>query len=90
MTPAEKAASLADSIIRRQPFIDGNKRVAAMAAARLLDLYGLDLIAHPVEFAEVVRAVDRGEMSQDDFAAWLDDHCLPIEEREITDPRPSE
>jgi len=59
-----------------------------MGAARLLDLYGLDLIAHPGEFADVIRAVDQGNMSQDDFAAWLDDHCLPIEERDRSDLGP--
>lgn len=78
--PAEKAAALADSVIRRQPFVDGNKRVAAMAAARVMDLFGLDLIAHPLEFADVIRDLDRGRLSEGELAAWLDDHCLPLEE----------
>jgi death-on-curing protein len=76
--PAEKAAAIADSIIRHQPFVDGNKRVAAMAAGRMLDRYGLDLIAHPVEFAEMILWLDQGTVTLDDFADWLDDHCLPL------------
>jgi len=80
--PAEKAAALADSVIRRQPFVDGNKRVAAMAAARVMDLFGLDLIAHPLELADVIRDLDSGRLSEGEVADWLDDHCLPLEDKE--------
>jgi death-on-curing protein len=76
--PAERAAAIADSIIRHQPFVDGNKRVAAMAAGRVLDRYGLDLIAHPLEFAETILGLDHGTVSLEDFADWLDDHSLPL------------
>jgi death-on-curing protein len=76
--PAERAAAIADSIIRHQPFVDGNKRVAAMAAGRVLDRYGLDLIAHPLEFAEIILGLDHGTVSLEDFADWLDDHSLPL------------
>lgn len=43
-TPFDKAAALAESIIiRRHPFVDGNKRTAAYAAAYLLDTLGYEL-----------------------------------------------
>ncbi len=53
-----------------------------MAAARVLDLYGLDFIAHPQELAEVILSLDKGDISEAGFADWLDDHCLPLAEQE--------
>jgi death-on-curing protein len=44
-TPFDKAATLAESVIRRHPFIDGNKRTARYAAAYLLETLGYELEA---------------------------------------------
>ena len=48
-TPFDKAAALAESIIRRHPFIDGNKRTAMYAAAYLLETFGYKLEAEQRE-----------------------------------------
>jgi death on curing protein len=79
LVPWEKAAALADAIIRRQPFVDGNKRVAAMAAARVLDLFGFDLVADPGELTHAIIALDRGEIGEDDFAEWLRVRSVSLE-----------
>jgi death-on-curing protein len=40
-SPFEKAAALMESIIRRHPFVDGNKRTATASASYLLSTFGL-------------------------------------------------
>lgn len=42
-TPFDKAAALAESVIRRHPFVDGNKRTAVYAAAYLLETFGYEV-----------------------------------------------
>lgn len=78
LTPWEKAAALADSIMRRQPFVDANKRVALIGAGRLLDLYGLSLVAPDEEVFAAILELDTNVISQDEFAAWLEDRCVPV------------
>jgi death-on-curing protein len=39
-TPFDKATALAVSMIRRHPFVDGNKRTAMYAAAYVLEPFG--------------------------------------------------
>ena len=54
-TPFDTAAALAESIIRRHPFVDGNKRTAAYAAAYLLDTLGYELEAEPKDLEDFRR-----------------------------------
>ncbi len=82
LSPFEKAAALADSIIRRQPFNDGNKRCAAFGAARLLSLFGILLLAEPDELRDEILLLDGGGISEDDFAGWLEAHCAPMADPE--------
>ncbi len=46
----EKAAALMESIIRRHPFVDGNKRTATASASYLLSTFGHEI----KRFAEVL------------------------------------
>ena len=59
------------------PFIDGNKRAAAMAAYVFLDANGYDLTATESEFEQTVLNVAAGMISKDDLIAWYGDHCRP-------------
>jgi death on curing protein len=79
LSPFEKAAALADSIVRRQPFVDGNKRAAAFAAARMLSLFGLLLVTEPDRLRDAMLSLDRGEITQDDFAGWLEERSISQE-----------
>ena len=81
LSPFEKAAALADSIVRRQPFLDGNKRTAAFGAGRMLSLFGLLLVTEPDDLRDTMLRLDRGEIGEDDFATWLEQRSIP-EERE--------
>jgi death on curing protein len=73
------AAAYAYGISRNHPFIDGNKRVAFMAAYVFLKANGLELIADPDEAYAVMIDLATGELSEGDFARWLGASTRPIE-----------
>jgi len=72
--PAMAAAYLYH-ICRNHPFLDGNKRAAAMAAYVFLDVNGLDLSAAPADLESTVLAVAAGDCSKLDLTRWMRRHC---------------
>jgi death-on-curing protein len=66
------AASYAFGIARNHPFVDGNKRTAAVAAELFLGLNGLDLTADDVDLVRIFLALAAGEMNEEELAAWID------------------
>jgi death on curing protein len=73
-TPFDKAAALAESIIRRHPFIDGNKRTAMYAAAYLLQTFGYKLEAEQRELEDFAVGLAEGGMDTVDIAHWFESH----------------
>lgn len=71
---AEKAASLAYSLVRNHPFVDGNKRVAHAAAETFLVLNGHELGADSDEQEAFWLALAAGQRSRADLVAWLVAH----------------
>ena len=74
--PAAKAAILASRILRNHPLPDGNKRVALIAMRELLARNGRSWI-RPVredETAEMIERLASREVSEEDFAAWVEAH----------------
>lgn len=67
----DKAAALWHSLVTNHPFIDGNKRVGAMAAELFLGLNGVDLIASDAELVGITLSMARGEMSAEALAIWI-------------------
>ena len=67
----DKAAALWHSLVMNHPFIDGNKRIGAMAAELFLGLNGIDLGATDEELIEITLATARGEMSAEALAIWI-------------------
>ncbi len=67
----EMAAAYLFHIVQNHPFIDGNKRVGAVAADVFLTLNNLTLHASEDEYAEVVLAVARGELSKSAVAEFF-------------------
>jgi death on curing protein len=67
----DKAAALWHSLVMNHPFIDGNKRIGAMAAEFFLGLNGIDLSATDEELVEITLATARGEMSAEALAIWI-------------------
>lgn len=83
---ARQAALLAVGISQNQPFLDGNKRTAYLAALVFLDVNGLVLDDCDEAFAhELIRVAERDQpldAAVDAFAAWLGAHVRPRAEEE--------
>jgi death-on-curing protein len=73
-TPFGKAAALAESLIRRHPFIDGNKRTAVYSAAYLLDTLGYELEAEQQDLEDFAVSIALGEMGTSEIAYWFEEH----------------
>ena len=76
--PFDKAAALAESIIRQRPFVDGNKRTAAYAPAYLLDTLGYELEAEPKDLEDFAVSVALGKLETRDIALWFENHTREI------------
>lgn len=68
---ADLAASLAFRLVRNHPFVDGNKRTAAVSCETFIQLNGATLEATDLELYPVYLALAEGKLSEKDFAAWL-------------------
>ncbi|MDF2096065.1 type II toxin-antitoxin system death-on-curing family toxin [Aquibaculum arenosum] len=68
----ELAAALAVSLIRRHPFVDGNKRISFMALGVTLGLNHLHLDVPEREATEVMIALAAGTLDEQQFSAWVE------------------
>lgn len=68
---ADKGAALWHSLVMNHPFIDGNKRIGAMAAEFFLSLNGVDLHSTDEELVDITLATARGEMNAEALAIWI-------------------
>ena len=73
----EMAAAYLFHLVQNHPFIDGNKRVGAVATDVFLTLNDLQLVASEDDFAELVLSVARGETSKSATAEFLRGHVTP-------------
>jgi death-on-curing protein len=71
----EMAAAYLFHLVKNHPFVDGNKRVGAMAAFTFLKLNGLTLTAGNMEFESVVLSVAQGKMGKAGIAEFLRKHA---------------
>ena len=68
---AELAAAYAYGIARNHPFVDGNKRTAAVVSETFLALNGYRLGASDAELVVAFLALAAGELSEDELADWF-------------------
>ena len=68
---AELAAAYAYGIARNHPFVDGNKRTAAVVSETFLALNGYCLDATDAELVVAFLALAAGELSEDELALWF-------------------
>lgn len=68
---AALAAAYAYGIARNHPFVDGNKRTAAVASETFLLLNGYQLDASDAEIVVAFVALAAGELGEDELAAWF-------------------
>jgi death on curing protein len=73
-SPFEKAAALMESIIRRHPFVDGNKRTGTASASYLLSTLGYDVDAEQRELEDFAVNVARGDLEITEIARWFESH----------------
>jgi death on curing protein len=71
---AALAASYAYGIARNHPFIDGNKRVALVAARTFLLINGGDLVASQEEKYVTFLRLAEGQLNEDELAGWIRKH----------------
>lgn len=68
---AAKAGALMHSLLMNHPFVDGNKRVGAMAAELFLEANGHDLEATDEELVKLTWEVARGGIPAEALAIWF-------------------
>jgi len=86
---ADLAAALAYGLARNHPFVDGNKRTAAVACETFLELNAATLESEDLELYPVYLGLAEGKLSERDFAAWLR-RCVRTRGRgEAHEPRPA-
>jgi death-on-curing protein len=61
-------------LVKNHPFVDGNKRVGAVAAVVFLALNDLTLDAPVSEFEELVLAVAQGQADKQAIAQFFREH----------------
>ena len=71
------AASYAIGIVKNHPFIDGNKRMGFVTATLFLELNGHSFHATEVDAAIRTLALAAGEMTEAEYAAWLEANSTP-------------
>ena len=65
------AASLGFGLARNHPFVDGNKRIAFVAAAVFLDVNGCEFTASEADVVVAMLSLAAGESEEAEFAAFL-------------------
>lgn len=68
---ATLAAAYAFGIARNHPFIDGNKRTAAVVSETFLNLNGCQLEASDADLVVAFLALAAGELTEDELADWF-------------------
>lgn len=75
---AALAAAYAYGIARNHPFVDGNKRTAAVVSETFLVLNGFGLTASDAELVVTFLALAAGELSEEELADWLRAHLAAV------------
>jgi death-on-curing protein len=70
----EMAAAYLYHLVENHPFVDGNKRVGAMAALIFLDINNIEFDAPESLFTEMVLKVASGKMLKAEITLFLKEH----------------
>jgi death on curing protein len=73
----DMAAAYAGGIVKNHPFADGNKRTGFMAGYTFLRRNGMHLRAPQGDAVRAVLALASSEMTEEQFARWLEANCRP-------------
>jgi death-on-curing protein len=86
---AALAASMAYGLARNHPFVDGNKRTAAVACETFILLNGGELSASDIELYPVYIGLSDGSLSEAEFAQWLRARIVTSAAMRVHEPRAS-
>ncbi len=84
---ADLAATLAHGLARNHPFVDGNKRTAYVVCRTFLLVNEADLIASAEEKYLHILGLAEGQITLEEFAAWLRAHIQITPKNRIQEPR---
>jgi death on curing protein len=74
-----KTAALMHSLVMNHAFVDGNKRVGAMAAELFLAINGYALDADDDDLVDLALNVASGEMGIEAVAIWIRQRAQPLD-----------
>jgi death-on-curing protein len=74
---AALAAAYAYGLARNHPFVDGNKRIAAVVSETFLLLNGYGLNATDAELVVAFLELAAGSLAEDELADWFRQHLAP-------------
>ena len=72
----EKAARLGYGLVNNHPFIDGNKRIAAVATLEILALNGVNLSYSQSELSDIFLEVAAGQSNHGVLLEWIKSHKI--------------
>jgi death-on-curing protein len=75
---ARLAACYAFGLAKNHAFVDGNKRIAFIAAAVFLRINGHRLVADQAQATLVMLSVASGSFGESELADWFGDHTKPL------------
>lgn len=73
-----QAAALCESLIRRHPFVDGNKRTGVTMGSYLLSTFGYEVEATQQEIEDFAVDVARGALDLEQISRWFEEHCEKV------------
>lgn len=75
---AALAAAYAFGLARNHPFVDGNKRTAAVVSLLFLLKNGLRVEASDADMTVIFIALAAGELTEDELADWFRQRVVPV------------
>ena len=83
---AALAASLAYGIAKNHPFVDGNKRTAAVLCELFIMVNGMSLEASDQEMLSVFLALAEGSLNENQLANWIRPRLIQLRSDYIHEP----
>lgn len=73
----EKAAALFESLISNHAFVDGNKRIASLAALTFIGRNGYRVVASNEELARMALAAAQSLLGIEELTRWFEENSEP-------------
>lgn len=84
---ADLPASLAFALARNHPFVDGNKRTAAVTCATVIVLNGGELVADDIALYPLYIALSDGSLPEAELGIGLRKHVVPTTDVNVQETR---